>query len=73
MPRQWSDEWFANEAATYAAVQDPRVNAVLDVLAPRHEISGRSPIFEWAHEETPTAAEMIELAEMVVAALAANP
>ncbi len=72
MPRQWSDEWFAAEAATYGAVQDPRVNAVLDVLAPQHEVSERYPIFEWPHEETPTA-EMIELAEQIVAALDAVP
>lgn len=52
----------------YAAVTDPQVLAVLDVLAPRFG-DGRSPIFEWGHEETPSGAEMVDLAGAIVAAL----
>lgn len=65
----WSDEWFAHEAAVYSAVHDPRVNAVLDVIAPRSDGGGRAALFEWGHEETPRAEEMVELAENIVAAL----
>lgn len=68
----WDERW-ARDARVYAAVDDPLVNAVLDVLAPRNEISGRSVIFEWGHETTPTAEEMIALAQKIVAALSAQP
>lgn len=64
----WNERW-AQEKEAYATVTDARVNAVLDVLAPRHEIGGRSPIFEWGHETSPTAEEMIDLARQVVAAI----
>jgi hypothetical protein len=56
------------ERAAYAAVTDPALLAVLDVLAPSRD-GYRVPLFEWGHETTPTAEEMIELAQQVVAAL----
>lgn len=52
------------EADAYAAVADPRVKAVLEVLAPN-----RIPLFEWGHETTPTASEMIDLARSIVEAI----
>jgi len=60
-----------DEDAAYRAVTDPRVAAVLDVIAPRAEWNAdlRLPLFEWGHETTPTAAEMIDLAERIVAAI----
>jgi hypothetical protein len=68
----WERRWRAREqaeAAAYGAVTDPRVVAVLDVLAPVDPRFGRSPIFEWPKEESPAAGEVIELAERIVAAI----
>jgi len=65
----WEKRW-ARDAEVYANVTDARVNAVLDILAPRHKVGGRSPIFEWGHETTPGPEEMIELAQRIVDALA---
>lgn len=62
------EQYERAEADSYAAVTDPRVVAVLDVLAPV-SYGSRSAIFEWGHETTPTAAEMIELAAKVVEAV----
>ncbi len=53
---------------SYADVTDPRVRAVLDILAPVTH-GQRSPIFEWGHETTPAPAEVIELARNIVEAL----
>lgn len=58
-----------HERATYAAVTNPAVLAALDVLAPACD-GIRLPLFEWGHETTPTADEMIELAQQIVAAIA---
>lgn len=50
--------------------RDPAVRAVIDILAPvRYQYGERVPIFEWAKEETPTDAEIEELAVQIVAAL----
>jgi hypothetical protein len=51
---------------------DARVEAVLNVLAPRadwHPERPRLAIFEWGQETTPTDAEVRELAERIVAAV----
>lgn len=56
------------ERATYAAVTDPRVEAVLNVLAPVRG-GDRVPAFEWGHETTPTPAELVEMATEIVAAI----
>lgn len=48
------------------------IKAVLDVLYPPHATGGkRIPIFEWGHEETPTADEMQKLAEEIADAVLA--
>lgn len=52
---------MSDEAAT---------EAVLDILAPKQSW-GRSPIFEWGHETTPTEREMRELAAEIVTAVKA--
>lgn len=61
----------AAEQAAYAEVTDPRVVAVIDVLAPVYpDLNGvRIPQFEFPHETTPTPNEVIELAQTVVAAI----
>jgi hypothetical protein len=60
----------AEQRAYRAACRSRRIRAVLDVLAPRFDGKGpRIPIFEWGHETTPTAAEMIQLAEELLSAV----
>ena len=67
---------MSTEQDAYAAVTDPRIIAVLDVLAPVEtwsgQATGRDPIFEWGHETTPTPEEMIELAGRIVDVLHAT-
>lgn len=74
------DAWYAlnrederRGVATYTAVTDPAVLAVLDVIAPRDpDGDDRSPIFEFGHETTPTRIEMVELAERIADAVRAS-
>lgn len=61
-------EYERRGQAAYAAVTDPHVLAVLDVLAPV-SYGRRSPILQWPKKKTPEAAEMIEIATKVVAAM----
>jgi hypothetical protein len=50
--------------------RDQAVERVLNVLAPtRDDLPGRWPIFEFGKEETPTEAEVLEIAEAVVDAV----
>ena len=63
------DAWQAAQRAAYAAVTDPQVNAVLDVLAPRDQDGDRWPLMAWPKEETPTGADMVGLAERIVVAV----
>lgn len=58
--------------------EDPRIEAILDVLGPRQQGTGtrgqRLYIFEWGHETTPTDEEMTGLAKKILAAVdAARP
>ena len=64
-----AERWRAHEAAVYAGVRDPRVIAVLDILAPAESSGERLPIFEWGHETTPSAEEMVDLAIRIVASI----
>jgi hypothetical protein len=65
------EEAERREQQTYDAVTDRRLLAILDVLAPRMDLPSRprSPIFEWGHETTPTAEEMIKLGEEILNSL----
>lgn len=47
---------------------DKRIEAILDVLSPDRG-QGRIPIFEWAHETTPTDEEMVDVAREILAKL----
>lgn len=55
------------------AADDPRVRAVLDVIAPRCEYGPhprpRFAIFAWGREEEPTAEEVVELARKITDAI----
>jgi hypothetical protein len=52
---------------------DPRVEAVLDVIAPRADWDEpehrRFAIFEWPKETSPTDGELLDLATRIVAAV----
>ena len=63
--------WYAAERAAYAAVTDPAVVAVLDVLAPADERGERWCIYVRTDESNPDAAELIPLAEQIVQAVRA--
>lgn len=57
-------KWEIHQAATYRAVTDPVLRAVLSVLAP-----GGRPVMQWPNGEAPTADEMIGLAETIARAV----
>lgn len=65
-------EYDEAQAAEYAdAARDPGVRAVLDVLAPVSEYAPhhRIPVFEFGHEETPNAGDVIDMARVILANL----
>jgi hypothetical protein len=77
-PGSFFTRWQAaleTERAEYAAADlTPVELAILDVLAPIDEkdsLPNRYPAFEFAHETTPSAAEMIELVRDIARAVAA--
>jgi hypothetical protein len=51
-----------------ATANDRRLEAVLDILAPKYE-GTRFPIFEWPHETTPTPEEVDRLVGEIVDAI----
>jgi hypothetical protein len=56
------------EGTVYARVTNPRVLAVLDVIAPERD-GDRIPVFEFGHETTPTSVEIVEMATEIVTAI----